>query len=96
MPETMTRPALTCEMCPATLTGGRDTFGGVGETLCLTCHMEMERREDEQLAAHIDDTHACRDCGRWFEAGRMFVADENRYHLLCRPCFRARVKAAAK
>lgn len=31
----------TCEVCSVSLSGGRDTFGGVGETLCATCYLSF-------------------------------------------------------
>lgn len=45
MTATATRSAVLCDCCDAPLTGGRDTYGGVGQTLCFTCfHTDPRER----------------------------------------------------
>lgn len=40
---------MTCEWCETPLTGGIDTFGGVGDTFCAICYMAIHDAEAEAV-----------------------------------------------
>jgi len=39
MTATLTRSKVLCTECALPLSGGRDTYGGYGESLCFSCYM---------------------------------------------------------
>ena len=41
---------LNCARCSTLLSGGKDTFGHMGEEMCYTCHLEYQDEEYNLLS----------------------------------------------
>jgi len=53
MTATLTRSKVLCTECALPLSGGRDTYGGYGETICFSCYMCGSEKSSEIIAMEL-------------------------------------------
>lgn len=85
---------LNCTECGTPLTGGIDTFGGIGETLCFCCHIDTAKVEcsdcegnGKQKCWNCNGSGECSccDCGHEHECGDCHGEGYDK-HTPCRTC----------